>query len=79
MTINEQSIINANRASQNKSLDDQYVALVASDQDDYQELENYLKSSASEDVAKGETDSYTTADGKTIVLSHQSLLLTLLC
>lgn len=64
--------IKANLAAQKKSLDDQYAALVASDQAAYQKLENQLKSSASEGVAKGENDSYTTADGKTVVLPHES-------
>lgn len=64
--------IKANLAAQKKSLDDQYDALVASDQAAYQKLENQLKSSASEGVAKGENDSYTTADGKTVVLPHES-------
>lgn len=65
--------IKANLAAQKKSLDDQYAALVASDQAAYQKLENQLKSSASEGVAKGENDSYTTADGKTVVLPHESV------
>lgn len=64
--------IKANLAAQKKSLDDKYAALVASDQAAYQKLENQLKSSASKGVAKGETDSYTTADGKTVVLPHES-------
>ena len=64
--------IKANLAAQKKSLDDQYAALVASDKAAYQKLENQLKSSASEGVAKGENDSYTTADGKTVVLPHES-------
>ena len=64
--------IKANLAAQKKSLDDQYAALVASDQAAYQKLENQLKSSASEGVAKGENDSYTTADGKTVALPHES-------
>lgn len=64
--------IKASLAAQKKSLDDQYAALVASDQAAYQKLENQLKSSASEGVAKGENDSYTTADGKTVVLPHES-------
>lgn len=65
--------IKANLAAQKKSLDDQYAALVASDKAAYQKLENQLKSSASEGVAKGENDSYTTADGKTVVLPHESV------
>lgn len=64
--------IKANLAAQKKSLDDKYAALVASDQAAYQKLENQLKSSASKGVAKGENDSYTTADGKTVVLPHES-------
>ena len=64
--------IKANLAAQKKSLDDQYAALVASDQAAYQKLENQLKPSASEETAKGENDSYTTADGKTVVLPHES-------
>lgn len=64
--------IKANLAAQKKSLDDQYAALVASDQAAYQKLENQLKSSASEVVAKGKNNSYTTADGKTVVLPHES-------
>lgn len=64
--------IKANLAAQKKSLDDQYAALVASDQAAYQKLESQLKSSASEGVAKGKNDSYTTADGKTVVLPHES-------
>lgn len=64
--------IKANLAAQKKSLDDKYAALVASDKAAYQKLENQLKSSASEGVAKGENDSYTTADGKTVVLPHES-------
>lgn len=63
--------IKANLAAQKKSLDDKYAALVASDKAAYQKLENQLKSSASEGVAKGENDSYTTADGKTVVLPHE--------
>lgn len=65
--------IKANLATQKKSLDDQYAALVASDQAAYQKLENQLKSSASEGVAKGKNDSYTTSDGKTVVLPHESV------
>ena len=65
--------IKANLAAQKKSLDDKYAALVASDQAAYQNLENQLKPSASEGVAKGENDSYTTADGKTVVLPHESV------
>ena len=64
--------IKANLAAQKKSLDDQYAALVASDKVAYQKLENQLKSRASEGVAKGKNDSYTTADGKTVVLPHES-------
>lgn len=64
--------IKANLAAQKKSLDDQYAALVASDQAAYQKLENQLKPSASEETAKGENDSYTTSDGKTVVLPHES-------
>ena len=64
--------IKANLAAQKKSLDDQYAALVASDQAAYQKLENQLKPSASEEAAKGENDSYTTSDGKTVVLPHES-------
>ena len=64
--------IKSNLAAQKKSLDDQYAALVASDQAAYQKLENQLKSSASEGVAKGKNDSYTTSDGKTVVLPHES-------
>lgn len=63
--------IKAKLAAQKKSLDDQYAALVASDQAAYQKLENQLKSSASEGVAKGKNDSYTTADGKTVVFPHE--------
>lgn len=65
--------IKANLAAQKKSLDDQYAALVASDQAAYQKLEKQLKSSASEGVAKGKNDSYTTSDGKTVVLPHESV------
>ena len=64
--------IKANLAAQKKSLDDQYAALVASDKAAYQKLENQLKHSASEETAKGKNDSYTTADGKTVVLPHKS-------
>lgn len=64
--------IKDNLAAQKKSLDDQYAALVASDKAAYQKLENQLKTSASEGVAKGENDSYTTDDGKTVVLPHES-------
>ena len=64
--------IKANLAAQKKSLDDKYAALVASDQAAYQKLENQLKPSASEETAKGKNDSYTTADGKTVVLPHKS-------
>lgn len=64
--------IKANLAAQKKSLDDKYAALVASDQAAYQKLENQLKPSASKGVAKGKNDSYTTADGKTVVLPHES-------
>ena len=64
--------IKANLAAQKKNLDDQYAALVASDQAAYQKLENQLKPSASEETAKGENDSYTTSDGKTVVLPHES-------
>lgn len=64
--------IKANLAAQKKSLDDKYAALVASDQAAYQKLENQLKSSASEGVAKGKNDRYTTADGKMVVLPHES-------
>lgn len=69
---NRIATIKANLAAQKKSLDDQYAALVASDQAAYQKLENQLKPSASEEVAKGENDSYTTTDGKTVVLPHES-------
>lgn len=64
--------IKANLAAQKKSLDDKYAALVASDQAAYQKLENQLKPSASEETAKGKNDSYTTADGKTVVLPRES-------
>ena len=64
--------IKANLAAQKKSLDDKYAALVASDQAAYQKLENQLKHSASEKTAKGKNDSYTTADGKTVVLPRES-------
>ena len=64
--------IKANLAAQKKSLDDQYAALVASDKAAYQKLEKQLKSSASEETAKGKNDSYTTADGKTVVLPQKS-------
>lgn len=64
--------IKANLAAQKKSLDDKYVALVASDKAAYQKLENQLKPSASEETAKGKNDSYTTADGKTVVLPRES-------
>lgn len=64
--------IKANLAAQKKNLDDQYDALVASDQAAYQKLENQLKPSAIEETAKGENDSYTTADGKTVTLPHES-------
>lgn len=64
--------IKANLAAQKKSLDDQYAALVASDKDAYQKLENQLKPSASEETAKGKNDNYTTADGKTVVLPQKS-------
>lgn len=64
--------IKANLAAQKKSLDDQYAALVASDKAAYQKLENQLKHSASEETAKGKNDSYTTADGKTVVLPRES-------
>lgn len=64
--------IKANLAAQKKSLDDKYTALVASDKAAYQKLENQLKPSASEETAKGKNDSYTTADGKTVVLPHKS-------
>ena len=64
--------IKANLAAQKKSLDDKYAALVASDKAAYQKLENQLKPSASEETAKGKNDSYTTADGKTVVLPQKS-------
>lgn len=64
--------IKANLAAQKKSLDDKYAALVASDQAAYQKLENQLKPSAIEETAKGKNDSYTTADGKTVVLPRES-------
>lgn len=64
--------IKANLAAQKKSLDDKYAALVASDKATYQKLEKQLKSSASEETAKGKNDSYTTADGKTVVLPQKS-------
>lgn len=64
--------IKANLAAQKKSLDDKYAALVASDKAAYQKLENQLKTNASEETAKGKNDSYTTADGKTVVLPHKS-------
>ena len=64
--------IKANLAAQKKSLDDKYAALVASDKAAYQKLENQLKPSASEETAKGKNDSYTTADGKTVVLPRES-------
>ena len=66
--------IKANLAAQKKSLDDKYAALVASDQAAYQKLENQLKPSASEETAKGKNDSYTTADGKTVVLPQKSTI-----
>lgn len=64
--------IKANLAAQKKRLDDQFTVLVASDQAAYQKLEKQLKSSASEGVAKGENDSYTIADGKTLLFPHES-------
>ena len=64
--------IKANLAAQKKSLDDKYAALVASDKAAYQKLENQLKPSASEETAKGKNDSYTTTDGKTVVLPRES-------
>ena len=63
--------IKANLTAQKKSLDDKYAALVASDKAAYQKLENQLKHSASEETAKGKNDSYTTADGKTVVLPQK--------
>ena len=64
--------IKANLDAQKKSLDDKYAALVASDKAAYQKLENQLKHSASEETAKGKNNSYTTADGKTVVLPQKS-------
>lgn len=64
--------IKANLAAQKKSLGEKYAALVASDKAAYQKLENQLKPSASEETAKGKNDSYTTADGKTVVLPQKS-------
>ena len=64
--------IKVNLAAQKKSLDDKYAALVASDKAAYQKLENQLKPSACEETAKGKNNSYTTADGKTVVLPNKS-------
>ena len=62
--INE---IKDNLAKQQKKLDDQFAALKAKDEADYNALEQKLKNSSSE-AAKGHNDHYNTGDGHEVVL-----------
>jgi SEC10/PgrA surface exclusion-like protein/LPXTG-motif cell wall-anchored protein len=59
--------IKDNLAKQQKKLDDQFAALKAKDEADYQALEQKLKNSSSE-AAKGHNDHYNTSDGHEVVL-----------
>lgn len=59
--------IKDNLAKQQKALDDQFAALKAQDQEDYNALEQKLKNSSSE-AAKGNNDHYNTSDGHEVVL-----------
>lgn len=59
--------IKDNLAKQQKKLDDQFAALKAKDEADYQTLEQKLRNSSSE-AAKGHNDHYDTGDGHEVVL-----------
>lgn len=59
--------IKDNLAKQQKKLDDQFAALKAKDEADYNALEQKLKNSSSE-AAKGHNDHYNTDDGHEVVL-----------
>ena len=59
--------IKDNLAKQQKKLDDQFAALKAKDEADYNALEQKLKNSSSE-AAKGHNDHYNTGDGHEVVL-----------
>lgn len=59
--------IKDNLAKQQKTLDDQFAALKAQDQEEYNALEQKLKNSSSE-AAKGNNDHYNTSDGHEVVL-----------
>lgn len=59
--------IKDNLAKQQKQLDDQFAALKAKDEADYNALEQKLKNSSSE-AAKGHNDHYNTGDGHEVVL-----------
>lgn len=59
--------IKDNLAKQQKKLDDQFAALKAKDEADYNALDQKLKNSSSE-AAKGHNDHYNTGDGHEVVL-----------
>lgn len=59
--------IKNNLTKQQKKLDDQFAALKAKDEADYNALEQKLKNSSSE-AAKGHNDHYNTDDGHEVVL-----------
>lgn len=59
--------IKDNLAKQQKALDDQFAALKAQDQEEYNALEQKLKNTSSE-AAKGNNDHYNTSDGHEVVL-----------
>lgn len=59
--------IKDNLAKQQKTLDDQFAALKAQDQEEYNALEQKLKNSSSS-AAKGDSDHYNTNDGHEVVL-----------